>query len=335
MGPPHEAGSRGTFRRYAGMIVVACVVCILAAGCSADSEAAAQGELRVCADPNNLPFSNRQEEGFENRIADLIASDLGAEVSYTWHQQRRGFIRKTLRAEECDVVMAIPSSFELALPTRPYYRSTFVFVRRADADFEIRSFDDDVLRELQIGIPLVGDDYQNPPAAEALARRGIIDNVVGYSVYDDRDAEGSTERILRDLARRDIDLAVLWGPLAGFHMRSVSDSLEMTPVSPQIDLPFLPFVFDISMGVRRGDSVRVEQLERSLDRNQEEIRDILEEYGVPLLETGAGRRPAVSVESESPGADPLRGDSAGPSHAAVESSDSISTTTLTSAGTPS
>jgi len=129
--------------------------------------------LRVCSDPNNLPFSHRDRTGFENRLADLLADELGAEVRYTWWAQRRGFVRNTLKSKRCDVIMGIPSGFEAALTTRPYYRSSYVFVSQRARALKLRSLDDPRLRKLRIGVPLVGDDYANPPAVHALARRGL------------------------------------------------------------------------------------------------------------------------------------------------------------------
>ena len=178
----------------------------------------ARGErvLRVCADPNNLPFSNEREEGFENRLAELLARELGAErVEYTWWAQRRGFFRNTLNAGLCDVVMGVPSSVELAATTRPYYRSTYVFVTRADRGLDIRSLDDEALRRVRVGVSIIGDDYANAPPAHALAQRGIVGNVVGFSVYGDYAQPNPPARIVEAVAAGDVDVAVVWGPLAG------------------------------------------------------------------------------------------------------------------------
>jgi mxaJ protein len=140
---------------------------------------AAPPPLRVCSDPNNLPFSNSRGEGFENKIAQLVARDLGTTVSYTWFAQRRGFVRNTLTAGKCDVIVGVPSSFELALTTRPYYRSTYVFVTRRDRRIDVTSLDDPRLRKLKIGVQIIGDDYASSPPAHALANRGIVGNVHG------------------------------------------------------------------------------------------------------------------------------------------------------------
>jgi quinoprotein dehydrogenase-associated probable ABC transporter substrate-binding protein len=243
--------------------------------------------LRVCADPNNLPFSNEKEEGFENRIAALIARDLGTTVRYTWWPQRRGFARNTLRAGTCDVILGIPSSYELALPTAPYYRSTYVFVTRADRHLAIASFDDPVLRRLRVGVHMMGDDYANSPAAVALERRGLGDRLVPSMIYGDYSEPDPPARLIEAVARGDVDVAVAWGPLAGWYAKRSAVPLVLAPVAPSVDVPFLPFVFDIAMGVRRGDVARRAQLDSELVRRRAEIRAILEDYGVPLLGGGA------------------------------------------------
>jgi mxaJ protein len=237
--------------------------------------------LRVCADPNNLPFSNQRREGFENRIAALIARDFGARLEYTWLPQRRGFIRNTLKAKRCDVVVGVPAGYELAATTAPYYRSTYVFVYRADRGLDIRSFDDSALRHVKIGVPLVGDDGANPPPAHALAARGITQNVVGYTVYGDYRTEAPPARLIHAVAHGDIDVAIAWGPLAGYFARREGVPLKVVPVSPQVDLPNLPFVFDIAMGVRRGETVFQAALDSLIRRERPAIDRILSEYGVP------------------------------------------------------
>jgi quinoprotein dehydrogenase-associated probable ABC transporter substrate-binding protein len=261
-----------------------------------DARTAALPALRVCADPNNLPFSNEAEEGFENELAELLAEELGQRVEYTWQPQRRGFIRTTLRAGRCDVVMGVPSTFELALTTNPYYRSTYVFVQRSDAEDPVTHMDDPALRTLRVGVPVVGDDYSNTPGAAALARRGIIENVKGYSVYGNYDEPHPPSRIIEAVAAGDIDVAIAWGPLAGYFAGRQDVPLRVTPVSPQIDPPFTPFVFDMSMGVRRGeDSLRI-RLEEALEARRPEVRALLERYHVPLVLTGAERAAAMREE---------------------------------------
>jgi mxaJ protein len=244
--------------------------------------------LRVCADPNNLPFSNERREGFENALAALVARELGARVEYTWWAQRRGFVRNTLRAGSCDVLMGVPTSFELALPTRPYYRSTYAFVHRRDAEFRIDSFDDPDLRRLRVGVQMIGDDYANSPPAHALANRGIIDNVRGYLVYGDYREPNPPARIVEAVAKGEIDVAIAWGPLAGYFARRQPVPLVVVPVAPQIDLPFTPFVFDISMGVRREDTGLRDELDDVIRRRRAGIDSLLARFGVPRVDRPAG-----------------------------------------------
>jgi len=244
--------------------------------------------LRVCADPNNLPFSNTRGEGFENRLASLLASDMNARVDYTWWSQRRGFIRNTLNARRCDVVMGVPTGMDLVLRSNPYYRSTYVFVTRRTLEPELRTFDDPRLKRLRIGVQMIGDDGANSPPAHALARRGIVDNVRGYMVYGDYAHEAPLAPIMNDVAAGTLDVAVVWGPVAGYFARRSRVPLRLTPVSPQIELPFLPFVFDIAMGVRRGDSTLRAQLNDALARRHADVERLLDSYGVPRV--GATRR---------------------------------------------
>ena len=262
---------------------LALALAALAAGCGGDARGStAAGELRVCADPNNLPFSNQREEGFENRLAELLADEMRATVAYTWWPQRRSFLRNTLRAHECDVVMGVPTGYELVHATRPYYRSTYVFVYPADQGWEIRSFDDPVLHELKVGVHLIGDDGANAPPAHALARRGMVDNVRGYLVYGDYSEDSPPARILDALETGEIDVAVVWGPLAGYFAPRASIPLAIVPVAPEIDLPFLPMVYDISLGVRRGDTIFARRLEEILVRRRPGVDSLLASYGVPL-----------------------------------------------------
>ncbi len=240
-------------------------------------------ELKVCADPNNLPFSNQRGEGFENKIASVIGADLGLPVRYTWWPQRRGFFRNTLNFGRCDVVVGVPMGFDAVMRTRPYYRSIYLFVTRRDRGLHIQSLDDSVLHSLRIGVHFAGDDYQNPPAALALARRGLAARVVGYSLYGDYSKPNPPADLIDAVARGDVDLAIAWGPLAGYFARRSPVPLDLVPVSPEIDPPGLPFVFDIAVGVRRGDAAMRDRVQGALDRRRAAIHDILENYDVPMV----------------------------------------------------
>jgi mxaJ protein len=274
--------------RAAKLVSAVVLSCVMAALVSAYGPARAETarELMVCADPNNLPFSNQQQQGFENRIAELVARDLGAKLSYVWWAQRRGFVRNTINQNQCDLLIGVPASFERTRPTIPYYRSTYVFVTRRDRHLRIASFDDPQLRKLRVGVQLIGDDGINTPPAHALSNRGIIKNVRGYSVYSDYRQPNPPARIIDAVANGDVDVAVAWGPLAGYFAQRESVPLDVRPVSPQIDLPFLPFVFDISMGVRRGNDALREQLNVVIERRRADIDRILADYAVPRVDIG-------------------------------------------------
>jgi len=242
--------------------------------------------LRVCADPNNLPFSNQRQEGFENRIAELVAREMKAELRYVWWAQRRGYIRNTLRAGLCDLFIGMPTGLDMVLVTRPYYRSTYAFVTKRSGP-RITSFDDPKLKRLRVGVQIIGDDFANAPPAEALTHRGIVKNVRGYSVLGDYREPNPPSRIVRAVANGEIDVAVVWGPLAGYFARRSTVPLRVVPVSPEVDVPYLPFVFDIAMGVRRGETVLRDTLDAVIVRRQHDIDRILADYGIPRADTPA------------------------------------------------
>ena len=246
------------------------------------ANAASARDLAVCDDPNNLPFSNQKLEGFENKIVDLIARDMDATVTYTWWAERRGFIRNTLKAGSCDLVPGIPTAMDMVRPTLPYYRSTYVFVTRNDGP-DIKSLDDEALHRLKIGVQLIGNDGFNTPPAHALARRGIVDNVRGFPVYGDYSKPNPPARILDAVVDREVDVAAVWGPLAGYFAKRDRLPVRLNPVSPWIDRSRLPMVFDISMGVRRDDEALWREVNNSLERHRAEIAAILAEYGVPSV----------------------------------------------------
>jgi mxaJ protein len=239
--------------------------------------------LKVCADPNNLPFSNAKEEGFENRIVRIVAEELRADVRYVWHAQRRGNVRETLNVGECDVIPGVASSVDMLLTTRPYYRSTYVAVVRDGPLKDLSTFDDARLRKLKIGVQLVGDDGSNTPPAHALSARGFIANIRGYTVYGDYTSPTPQSPIVDAVANGDLDVAFVWGPTAGYFARQEAVKLELRPV-PLADGPALPMVFDISMGVRRDDVALRRELDSALAKRAADIRRVLADYGVPMLD---------------------------------------------------
>lgn len=248
-----------------------------------DTVAGSTNTLRVCADPNNLPFSNYAGQGFENQLAGLLAHTLGKQVEYTWWAQRRGFLRSTLNAGRCDVVMGLPSAMPQALTTQPYYRTSYVLVSRADRDYNIRSLDDPKLKHLRIGVHLIGNN--SPPPALALAQRGITNNVVGYSIYGDYRQANPPSQLVEAVAHGDIDIAVVWGPFAGYFAKYQSMPLTITTLANS-KADELPFQFSISLGVRPGDEVMRNLLDLALQSNQKQIQALLASYSVPQVVAG-------------------------------------------------
>jgi mxaJ protein len=242
------------------------------------AETAKPSALRFCADPNNLPFSNEKEEGFENKIAGIIAHDLGRAVEFVWWAQRRGYLRNTLKANRCDVVPGIASGVDGVLTTKPYYRSSYVFVRQSGNGTKINSFDDPLLRRLKIGVQIIGDDYANTPPAHALAAREIV-NVRGYQVLGDYAKPNPPARIMEAVASGEIDIAVVWGPLAGYFSSRQRVPLVLNAIETK-QVP-VPMTYGVSMGVRPEDTLLKKQLESALDRRRTEIQNVLRQYGVP------------------------------------------------------
>jgi mxaJ protein len=243
----------------------------------APDAAARPSPLRVCADPDNLPFSRADGSGFENRIAQLAADDLQRPLVTFWLPQRRGFVRKTLTADECDVLIGVPADFERVLPTAPYYRSSYVFVTRADDAAPLRSLSDPRVARLRVGVQLVGNDLAATPAGHALVQRGATQHVVGFTVFGDGPA---AERMVHALSDRQLDAALIWGPQAGYFVQRAGTALQLEIATPPPGLP-MPFEFAIAMGVRRGDESLRDALNGFIERRRTDIDAILARYGVP------------------------------------------------------
>lgn len=252
---------------------------------AASAAFAATPELRVCADPNNMPFSNVRGQGFENKLAELVAREMGTHVAYTWHAQRSRFFRKTLNAGVCDVVMSVPAKFDEAWPTIPYYSSSYVFISLRDRHLRINSFDDPRLRALRVGVHIVSDD--NLPPAQALISRGMVRNVVGYSIFGHIFQDNPSAELINGVLQKDIDVAVAWGPLAGYFAKVAPVPLDVTPVCAGKADAGVPFQFSIAMGVRRGDVALRNKLNRIIERRGKAIRSLLRSYGVPITSAQA------------------------------------------------
>ena len=248
-----------------------CVIALAAAPI-----ASGQKDLRVCADPDNMPFSNTHRQGFENRLAELVANSLGEQLTYVWQRMGRGFVRDYLNNSTCDLLIGIPQNYRPVLTTAAYYRSTYVFVTRRDQAPQISSFNSEELKGSKIGVQVLDENYT--PPGEALARRGLQSEIRGFDTTGE-DA-GS---IIQAVLKRNVDVAVIWGPLAGYFVRQHPDVLRMAPVEPEVDPPGLPFTFAISMGVRKGNHGLRDQLNTFLKNHVKEIHAILDSYGVPQL----------------------------------------------------
>lgn len=250
---------------------------------------ASAANFRVCADPNDLPYSNQQQQGFENKLADLMAKDFGEQLTYTWYPQRGKFFRKTLAAGVCDVVMGVPEGLDQAATTRPYYRSTYVFVSRRDRDLHIHSLDDSQLRNLRIGVHVLGDGDDSLPPVHALISRGIVRNLVGYSIFGNLAETNPSADLIQAVIQKNVDIAVVWGPLAGYFSRNSAVPLDLTPIDRDHANPTLPLSFDIGIGVRPGDDQLKQRLNAELRKRERDITRLLRSYGIPQLRLVNGR----------------------------------------------
>lgn len=248
-----------------------------------------QPVLRVCQDPNNLPFSNRALQGFENKIAALLAADLGWNIDYTWYPQRMGFIRNTLRARDpqsgaykCDLVTGVAAGFDMGVTTRPYYRSSYAmaYVKGKGLD-AVQSLEDlqrlpaERRASLRLGV------FGGSPVADWLLDHGLIERMVSYQIQSGDPAQYPGEMVEKDLTRGDIDIAFIWGPIAGYFARqSTRAPITVIALAPQ---PGMQFDFDIVMATRFGETAYKQTIDAALERNRGKIDAILAEYGVPLL----------------------------------------------------
>jgi quinoprotein dehydrogenase-associated probable ABC transporter substrate-binding protein len=262
------------------LAVVACasgwLICAAASGFAQTGELVDRDTLRVCADPNNLPFSNEAGEGFENKIAELLAQELGVELAYTWYPQSVGFVRNTLGARLCDVVMGIVTTSELMQNTNPYYRSSYGLVQRADADPKVGSLADPQLAHLRIGA------VARTPPIDVLAQRGLLKNLRPYHLMVDTRFDSPGREMVEDVAAGEIDIGLLWGPIAGYWAKQQSVPIQVIPVTGENTGARLDF--RITMGLRRNEPEWKQVLNDFLAAHEAEIQAILLDYGVPLLD---------------------------------------------------
>lgn len=241
----------------------------------------AGNELRICSDPNNLPFSNARSEGFENKLAELVAHDLHKTLTNVWTPQREHFVKDSLNAGTCDAIMGVPVGFDAVDVTRPYYASGYAFVHRADRHLDLHSIKDPRLKRLKIGVHLIGDG--DTPPNQVLSRQGIVTNVVGFMIYGDYAMPNPPARLIEAVESGAVDVAAVWGPFGGYFAKHAQVPLAVAVISDTEAFAPLMFAYEIGMGVRKGDHALKSTLENAIARHRTEIRKLLSDYGVPLV----------------------------------------------------
>ena len=240
------------------------------------------GVLRVCADPDNMPLSNQKGEGYEQKIAQLIAKEWNSKVEYAWWPVRRGYFSRALNGRYCDVAMQAPAGLDMAGVTKPYFRSGYVFVTRKDSGLDLKSLADPRLKKLKIGVNLLNSDAENTPPAMALSQYGVVGNLVGFTTFYSDSAR--PEDIVNAVAKKDVDVAIVWGPLAGYFAKKSAVPLTLQTLPERDSLsPDFQFQYNIGLGVRRRDQALRDSLQSTLDRKGPEIQAILKQYAVPVL----------------------------------------------------
>jgi quinoprotein dehydrogenase-associated probable ABC transporter substrate-binding protein len=235
--------------------------------------------FRVCADPNNLPFSNAKGEGFENKLAVLLAHDLGERLSFVFQRQTDNFLNRGLNAHLCDAVMGLPVGLDEVAVTRPYYASAYVFVTRG---LRITTLTDPRLRHLRIGVHLVGDEPT--PPTEVLGREGIVNNVKGFMISGgDYGRPNPPGRLIEAVSNKTIDVAAAWGPIGGYFAKSSPIHLTVTPITGTKIFEPLAFKYSIAIGVRKEDASLRARLDWALARERRTINTLLQSYGIPLV----------------------------------------------------
>jgi quinoprotein dehydrogenase-associated probable ABC transporter substrate-binding protein len=233
--------------------------------------------LRVCADPHNMPFSTDQGEGFENKLAEMLAAQLGKGLSYTWYPQAPGFVRNTLRAYKCDVLMGIPQGDDIVQVTNPYYRTAYALVAKPGRGLDgADTLADPRLKGKRIGI------VAGTPPADYLAVNGLMASAKPYPLVIDTRVDSSAAAMMRDLASGEIDAGILWGPMAGYYARQAASAVSVVPLVKEVGGPRL--VYRIAMGVRHTDQEWKRLLNRKIAEDQDAINKLLLSFGVPLLD---------------------------------------------------
>jgi len=245
--------------------------------------------LVACEDPNNLPFSDQARDGFENKIAALLAQNLGTPLHDVWWAQRRGYVRNTLGAARCDIWLGVAGTPAGMIVTRPYYRSTYEFVSRRDRALAGLTLDDPRLKTLIVGVQMVGNDATNTPPAHALSERGITQNVRGFMLYGDYRRPHPLSDIVDAVVSGSIDVGIVWGPAAGYFASRSRVPLRLERVTPQLDAQVWPMTFDIAIGVRKGEPELRDEIDSILEQHRAAIERILDDYHVPRVDAASER----------------------------------------------
>ena len=238
-----------------------------------------ESEFKVCADQDNMPYSNDKGEGFENKIAELLAKDLNKELSYQFWHDRFGFLRNTLNAKRCDVIIGTNTTYDALNTTKPYYRAGHVWIYRKDSGYDIQDWDSPDLRKGTIGL------VDKSPVAQALNANGLMGNARPYRIQ--RDLTQSPGQPVEDVISGRIDIAIMWGPLGGYYAKQSDEDLVVVQI-PEYSKGNKKLqgktYWNISAGVRRGEDERREMIEGAIFRNLDKIYAIMDEYGVPHAE---------------------------------------------------
>jgi quinoprotein dehydrogenase-associated probable ABC transporter substrate-binding protein len=280
----------------AGSAILAALA--LHAPARATDNPAPHAKFTVCADPGNLPYSNKALEGFENDVAKILADDLGAELDYFWFAQHKGFLGRTLMQQRCDAVLSVPTELGLVAVTRPWFTSSYVAVTRADDARRFASFDDPWLQDARIGLQLVGNEGATTPPAVALSRRGANRNITAFPMWSEDETGAPQGDIVHAVAEGKIDVAFVWGPFAGYFARAHGAALRLEPILADPKSPDQSFVFSMSIGVRKSDGDLRDRLQQALDRHAGAVTAALEAHGVPRVAPPPQAEPATLVRPD-------------------------------------
>lgn len=251
------------------------ICCASAMAASSNRQALTTSHLRVCADPNNLPFSNKEQEGLENKVIDLLAEELGKDVRYTWFPQSVGFVRNTLRLRQCDLISGITTTSEKVQNTNPYYHSAYAIVHKASLQPSIDTISDPRLKDLKLGV------VAGTPPADILATQGLLGALKPYHLVADTRRNSPARDAVLDVVNGETDVAFIWGPIAGYFSKNLEEPLQITPLLKEDSR--VRMNYRVSMAVRFNETDWKRTVNAALAKIQPDINKVLHDYGFPLL----------------------------------------------------